>query len=292
VIWLPPFLDIGSEDTWGTYVWHVKQRNNGISFLLSAESLDFVRLKDQNEPTEPTRQNGLPVSIVHEAAKHLSDAARRSREEMEQLLGALSAIGNADISRAIAADVLLHRQGLLVRSLNEFLDDCYLDFLIEAMNGNPSTIKLQKSKVQVTPPREDAVGTEADSTWLTVQSLISDMWRAYKFEPYRTKVEMLFRSVDFALDLASRQFLAKHIAIRNCIQHKEGVLDLETLQLLGVTELTVRSSSAHATIARGQPIVMFPEEVADLAEALCALGRHFDAHVLKRVRARRYLPRL
>ena len=25
LIWLPPFVDTGIEDTWGTYLWHVKQ---------------------------------------------------------------------------------------------------------------------------------------------------------------------------------------------------------------------------------------------------------------------------
>jgi hypothetical protein len=27
LIWLPPFIDVGVEDTWGTCVWHVKQSN-------------------------------------------------------------------------------------------------------------------------------------------------------------------------------------------------------------------------------------------------------------------------
>src|SRR5215831_9509881 len=35
IIWLPPFVDAGVEDTWGTYVWHVKQDNNGTSWLAS-----------------------------------------------------------------------------------------------------------------------------------------------------------------------------------------------------------------------------------------------------------------
>ena len=34
LMWLPPFIDIGIEDTHGTYIWHVKQQNNGISWLL------------------------------------------------------------------------------------------------------------------------------------------------------------------------------------------------------------------------------------------------------------------
>ncbi len=49
IIWLPPFVDVGAEDTWGTPIWHVKQSNNGISFLACDYPLDFERLKEQNK---------------------------------------------------------------------------------------------------------------------------------------------------------------------------------------------------------------------------------------------------
>ncbi|MBW9317315.1 hypothetical protein, partial [Bacillus subtilis] len=49
VIWLPPFVEIGHEDTWGNYIYHVKQSNNGISFLASSNPLPFARLLSQNE---------------------------------------------------------------------------------------------------------------------------------------------------------------------------------------------------------------------------------------------------
>ena len=48
LIWLPPFVDIGEEDTWGTYLWHVKQSNNGTSWIASECPLTFMRLEDQN----------------------------------------------------------------------------------------------------------------------------------------------------------------------------------------------------------------------------------------------------
>jgi hypothetical protein len=48
VIWLPPFVDVGVEDTWGTYLWHVKQSNNGTSWIASFCPLTFRRLEEQN----------------------------------------------------------------------------------------------------------------------------------------------------------------------------------------------------------------------------------------------------
>lgn len=48
LIWLPPFVDVGIEDTHGNYIWHVKQSNNGISWLASDFELNFSRLDSRN----------------------------------------------------------------------------------------------------------------------------------------------------------------------------------------------------------------------------------------------------
>jgi TIR domain len=48
VLWLPPFLGAGVEDTYGLCVWHVKQDNNGTSWLASPVPLSFDRLLNQN----------------------------------------------------------------------------------------------------------------------------------------------------------------------------------------------------------------------------------------------------
>lgn len=47
IMWFPPFTGAGIEDTWGTAVWHVKQYNNGMSFLASPVPLPFPRLLEQ-----------------------------------------------------------------------------------------------------------------------------------------------------------------------------------------------------------------------------------------------------
>lgn len=48
LMWLPPFLDAGVQDSFGLCVWHVKQRNNGTSWLASPIPLPFKRLLEQN----------------------------------------------------------------------------------------------------------------------------------------------------------------------------------------------------------------------------------------------------
>ncbi len=49
LLWIPPFMGAGVEDTHGILVWHVKQRNNGTSWFLSPVPLPFSRLLEQND---------------------------------------------------------------------------------------------------------------------------------------------------------------------------------------------------------------------------------------------------
>lgn len=42
LIWIPPFINIGYErDYIGNFFWHVKQQNNGTSFIASPLPLSF-----------------------------------------------------------------------------------------------------------------------------------------------------------------------------------------------------------------------------------------------------------
>lgn len=53
LLWLPPFVGAGVEDTWGLVVWVVKQSNNGTSWIASPVQLPFARLLTQNERSRP-----------------------------------------------------------------------------------------------------------------------------------------------------------------------------------------------------------------------------------------------
>ena len=288
VIWIPPFVDVGVEDTWGTYIWHVKQRNNGTSFLLSPYPLDFQRIREQNEKLP----RGRASSIVGAAARVARDAAKDITSQLSGNLRSIAGLTDKDIATRIQRDLLAHAQGLLVRTLHEFLDDCYLKLLIEAISGgNRWKLKLRKSRVQLSPDRylPDDMGDNYDAdNWFTVRGVITDMWHAYKFEPYKAKLEMLFKAVDYSLDSGASAFLAKHVTLRNGLQHREGYLDQESLEQLGVKELKLRTATGHVVLTKGKGILFTAEEVADLGEALARLANEFDAHIWKRVLTREY----
>lgn len=44
LLWLPPFVLADPDNTWGIAVWHVKQSNNGTSWLAATAALDFPAL--------------------------------------------------------------------------------------------------------------------------------------------------------------------------------------------------------------------------------------------------------
>ena len=47
-LWIPPFMGVGIEDTWGFLTWVVKQKNNGTTFICSPLPLPFSNLMRQN----------------------------------------------------------------------------------------------------------------------------------------------------------------------------------------------------------------------------------------------------
>lgn len=50
LIWIPPFIEIGNpEYTTGSYLWHVKQDNNGSSYIASEFPIKSERLAWQNK---------------------------------------------------------------------------------------------------------------------------------------------------------------------------------------------------------------------------------------------------
>ncbi|HEY7157929.1 MAG TPA: hypothetical protein VH575_28485 [Gemmataceae bacterium] len=297
ILWLPPFVDAGVEDTWGTYIWHVKQSNNGISFLASSYPLEFARLAEQNRNIgEITKPRGRPVNIVETGVSCLRRDVQSLKAQLSENLRHVRSLPAEKTVDSIVSDLLIHYQGLMVRALTEFLDDCYLRFLIEVINnGNKSKIKLQKAKVQIDPNRylpdedPDYPIDEGGTQWLTVQGLITDLWKTYKFEPYKMKVQMLFGAIDFKLDDSVRAELMKHVVLRNCIQHHEGQLDKDSLRQCGVAKVVMREAGGSYELKAWDKIIFTEEELLHFGELLGQLAVEFSSYVDKRIPTREYV---
>jgi len=301
IIWLPPFVNVGIEDTYGTYIWHVKQLNNGISFLASDIPLDFKRIAAQNQTfaTGSTAPDMVPITIIETDVTWFVEAVKNSQDEMRAALSLLST-SQSPSAQQIITNLLFHYQNVLVRLFNEFMDECYLKVLIEAIeSGNPYRIKLKKTRVDVDATlyipgpefAEAEAAFSASSAEFTIRGLISDMWKAYKWEPFKAKTDMLFKSLDYTPEETAFFEIRKHVVLRNCMQHHEASLDRDSLKTLGKDKLLILDGSGTRTIDVWKPIVITPEELYALIAILLKFAEAFHKHVTERIPTRHFMSR-
>lgn len=202
-----------------------------------------------------------------------------------------------ETSKGILEKIVGYTQCDLIAHFNDFIDGCYLTLLIEVLdNGNKGKIKLRKSSVKVDLSQhlseEDEIETETEgSSWMSTHMFISDIWRFYKFEPFQEKYDRLTKSVDFSPADLLREFLFKHVVIRNCIQHHDWQLDAFSLKTLGKTKIEIATDKEPIEIKEWKMIKLTKEEIHLLISNLTSFVSEFNKHVDKRVKTRHYRPK-
>lgn len=297
IIWLPPFVGVGIEDTWGSYLWHVKQSNNGTSWV--AGDSDLLKL-------DPLRQqNEKWLGATHELAGLMFMSSvilvRRSRRIVAELTRQVKELKT--LSSAIVPEIIeklfVVAQGDLIMALNGYMDDCYLEVLQEVFeHGNASSLPLGKFKANLNPMRyipganEGVEADEEAGQWFTTKGLLSDIWHSYMFEPFDSKRTLLFKACEFTVEPAIQRELVKHVQLRNCIQHHQSRVTEDSLKLAGVSKFVVATDDAGLLeLQRGSKIVFSLVELADFAEELSKLAEAFDAHTRRRIRRTVWVPR-
>jgi hypothetical protein len=296
IIWLPPFVDAGGvEDTWGTYIWHVKQSNNGTSWLASDAGLDFGRLGEQNErwPSDTHVRTGIMftacIGLTRRVKQIMSDLTRRVKA-LEQV--------SDPVLGEIKEELLITTQGQIVGQLNYFLDDCYLEVLMDVLkNGNTSALPLGKFKASFNPkvymPTEE--NSERDDPeagqWFTIQGLIRDIWWSYKFEAFDSKTSMLFKACEYLPPQEIQREVIKHVLLRNCVQHHERGVTPDALRRAGIAELTVVQGDGSVSKLGPSARVSFSlAELTNFSDSLVKLAVSFDEHTRKRIRSITWVP--
>ena len=104
-----------------------------------------------------------------------------------------AAISIATRGEQVRVALFERAQGHMVQELQNFLDECYLQLLIEVITeGNRSGLKLRKANIKLNPGTYVPADADSDTAgWFTLRVLVSDMWRDYKFEPFPEKLTML-----------------------------------------------------------------------------------------------------
>ncbi len=297
ILWLPPFVGVGVEDTWGSYIWHVKQSNNGLSWLAGdSDLLTLDRLREQNKEWfgDTHKLTGImftgSLGLVRRVRRILSEARAQVRE--------LKSIDSPTVS-AIAQKLLVVAQGDLVAALNEYLNDCYLEVILEVFErGNASSLPLGKFKANLNPKRYipgAEQGVEADGgagEWFTMKGLETDIWHSYMFEPFDTRRTLLFKACEYTVGPAIQRELAKHVHLRNCVEHHDATVTTDALKLAGVQKFVVATDEGGTLeLGAGSKIVFSLTELANFAKALSRLAAEFDLHTRKRIRRTVWVPK-
>jgi len=290
IIWLPPFVDTNVEDTWGNYLWHVKQANNGTSWIAGKSPLGFERIKQQNENI-PWNTH-VRASIVFHAGRALLSGVETLLASVIRRMDGLASLSNSLITE-IRDELLISAQGELVTELQKFLDACYLEVLIHVLDqGNPSKLRLSKFKVNLNPSDYIPADTnsvserdrEREGQWFTLKGFVSDVWLSFRFAPFHSKKDMLFGACEFQINAGIDQQLKKHIELRNCIQHHSRMVTSDALEHAGVKEFSVLMENKKIVkLGAGKPIRIPLAELRVFAESIVGLAQALDEHMGERV---------
>lgn len=296
VIWLPPFVDATMDNScYGTDIWHVKQSNNGVSWIGSLVPLHFSPLADQNQLWESTH---VPVSIVFTCRKHLQKEIKQIVQSLKTKLAALQGTRPDSVRIDIHADLLFHAQSTLIMELQDFLDDCYLEVVQDIIQyGNPGKLKLMKLRTQLNPskylPRDSDVEDydQESAKWFTIKGLIGDLCSSFTFEPYKEKLLLLFKTCGYSVPEHISRMFHKHVQLRNCLQHHDGKVIPHALKECGVQEFAIAKNQGQTLVLKAwDRIELTLEELESLGHQLDALATGFDQHMARATASVHWIP--
>ena len=103
VLWLPPFTGAGVEDTFGICVWHVKQLNNGTSWMASPVLLPFDSFNEQNPERALKGESGI---TPHE--RNFDDLLELTKREILANIG-LTGFSASELLTVVLEELRRHR---------------------------------------------------------------------------------------------------------------------------------------------------------------------------------------
>lgn len=288
LIWIPPFI-FKDSDTYGEYVWHVKQNNNGTSWIASTRHLPFKELLRQNK-VEP---QGTPVHILFSECRLARTCIRDTFKQVISHLEYLSSFATNHDSLQLESVILEHAYCYLVQQFQHFLDDCYLVLLKESLqNGNYYKIKLRLPKTKFSFDT-DGIDTphmldEQSENWLIKNQIISSIWKAFQFESFNEKIANIPSSVGLRWDPAIVKYLKKAVAVRNCFQHHSGQLHQDVLKTIdsGATSINMKNNEGTYQVNKWDFLTIHKHEFICLywhsMLAITTLGVHINKNINKR----------
>lgn len=280
LIWLPPFIDIPGGTT-GVYVWHVKQDNNGISFLGFEETECGY---SSNEYENKAKYEA--VTVTHDSTLGCIRCVDGYRENLKELNN------NKDkLSSEIYQLTLKSIHSSLVADFIETIDEIYFDIMLHVIdNENIDKLKLSRSNVKL-PLDEISKGAEEPffNSWLSLRLIESAIWKDFKFWQVKEKIKEVCKAVDFQLDENLKSMINTHIEIRNAFQHHSGQFNLDMKRTLGKEYIELLDEkSRKIQFGLWSKIVLSIPEIYVFCDSIETFMRNYEANIETRMKTRQY----
>lgn len=291
LIWIPPFLDQAKDEYNGDFIWHVKQDNNGTSFLGFPETIQSARLLDQNNTFNYEGIVYTPIHLISEETKNILNSLEKNKELLTEIK---QNSNNGYYSDNLYNLTLGCLQNNIVSELIDFIDYCYLNYLCHVLEcNNPDSIKLSSMNVKLNLTQISETTSEIGETsyhWLTIRQIIGNIWKDFKFRQFKDKFKDIVNCVDFDCPQNIKEEIYKHVLIRNCIQHHQWQLDGDSLKNFGKNKITVLNDKGkRIEIREWKKIYLSINEIENLIENVNQFIKQYDGYIKTRIKTRDFL---
>jgi len=270
-------------------VWHVKQNNDGTSFLGFEETFQSAKLLDQNHVFVEKGKKVKPISLIYSEQK---DFQKQLNQRTKILKEVIDLSQNGVMSNELINLNLGYIQNDIVSDLEDFIVECYLNFLVHVLsNNNPDSINLKPINTDIKLDQiSDSCQEFGGGHWLTIQQIIGNIWNKFKFLPFKEKFKRIRDCIDFKYDETKILEISKHIAIRNCIQHHQWELVPDVLRISGMDKIKIENEQGkYNIIKKWEKIELTAEEVSNIIDILLDFVTEYAKHVKKRIKSRMFL---
>lgn len=280
LIWIPPFIE-NTGDTFGSYVWHVKQNNNGISFLGYEETEFFDNGVERNIKKFEEEH----ITITYDNTRGCLDIINKYKTNLDSLIMFDKNIESQDELYHITLNAI---QNNIVASFIDCIDEIYLNLLKHVFDSQNSD-KLKLSKANVKLPLDEISKSDCEyiDSWLIIQQIESAIWRDFKFKPFKEKFREICSAVDFKCNEDLRKKIICHVEIRNSFQHHEGQLTSDMIKMVGQDHIDLLDESGKAKrFEKWNLIILSIPEVRSFCDSLEIFIRDYEKHIGTRMKDR------
>lgn len=270
LIWIPPFINHHSNDTMGEYIWHVKQKNNGISFLGHIENV--VELEVAEKDLEQNDSNAETITKGY--TEFLNEEIKRHKELLHDLKRA-KGNGVLDSLYYVTLNAL---QNQVIAEFVDYIDEIYLQFAEHVLGqNNLDGLKLSKTKINLPLDTiSDGIEEGYMDSWLILKNIISALWRDFKFWKFGDKFREICRCVDFDCPDNIKRMILKHIEIRNSIQHHGGEFTNDVAKAIGQQKMILLDeNNREVRIELWKEIKL---SICEVNELLCTLEKFVNMY--------------